>query len=294
VSTSGGDTLSVYGMYLTWDHLAFTSSGAKAFTLATGSGHNVISNCELFNSYGQGLMLAGDNDLVENNLIHDNGTVVGHDHGIYIEGASNIVRGNTIYNNNSCGIQLYNGYGRIAGNNIIERNYIYHNSYVSAAAGHNYSAAIMLATAQPSTIVRYNVMCDNARLAVYEADSSVTGNQITNNVSCYNHGNGYLFDVVGSGTKFSGNISFNDSGFALGDNTTMTSDSNTYFKAGGTPSFVYHGSTMSLASFRTASGQDAHSQIADPKFTSLSSTAFDWTKASSYDFCTSLIPALCD
>src|SRR5262249_595843 len=162
------------GMYLTFDHIAFTETGGagKAFAFATGSGHNVLSNCEMYGAQGQGLMLAGDSDLIINNLIHDNGINVGHDHGIYIEGDNNIVRGNTIYKNNACGVQLYNGYGRIAGGNIIEHNYIYHNSYPSAAAGHNYSAGVILSTGQPNTIVRYNVICDNARLGVYSNDAS--------------------------------------------------------------------------------------------------------------------------
>jgi hypothetical protein len=42
-----------------------------------------------------------------------------------------------------------------------------------------------------------------------------------------------------------------------------------------------------------ASGQDLHSEIADPRFTSVPSSGFDSTKIAIYNFCTSLIPVLC-
>jgi parallel beta-helix repeat protein len=294
-SSKLNDTLSVYGAYLTFDHLTFSDQHkvGQAVALAYGSHDNTVSNCEVYGGQGSGIIVSGDNNLIVNNLIHDNGTHVSRDHGIYLEGANNTIRGNTIYNNFTFGIQLYNGYGRIAGGNLIERNYVYHNGFGSAAGGFNYNAAIILATGQPNTIVRYNILCNNAQYGLYANDSTVTGNQVVSNVSCDNPSGGFFYDRMGAPCTSTGNVSYNDQGFSLGLNTPVTSDNNDYYLAGGTPMFMRSWVLMSLASFRTTTGQDVNSQIADPTFTAGPINGFDWTKASSYNFCTPLIPALC-
>jgi hypothetical protein len=294
-TSTNTETVSIYGSYLTFDHLAFSNQHNPGQVLATvpGANYNVFSNSEIYGSQNIGFVVQSDYNQVLNNSIHDNGTRPNFDHGLYVQGANNVVRGNTIYNNFTYGIQLYNGHGVIAGGNLIEKNYIYHNGYGSAAAGFNYTAGIILSTAEPNTTIRYNVLCNNAQFGLYAEDGTVTGNQVISNVSCYNPSGGFFFQATGSGTTATGNVSYNDNKFAMGLDAPVTSDKNTYFVAGATPMFLWNGSTMSLASFNTASGQDLHSQIADPKFTSVPSSGYDWTQAKSYNFCTSLIPALC-
>ena len=65
--------------------------------------------------------------LIENNLIENCGLWINHDHGIYINGTNNIVRGNVLRGNLAHGVQVYEDEPRAAANCQIYANLIYGN-----------------------------------------------------------------------------------------------------------------------------------------------------------------------
>lgn len=294
-STSGSwETVVVGGAYIVFDHLAVTDQHepGNALTIDHAAHHVTVSNGELFGARGQGILILGNDNLVYRNEIHDNGTHTGHDHGVYVTGARNVIRSNRIWNNNTYGVQLYNETA-VGGNAVVEYNYIYHNGQGAQAQGYNFAGGIVIATGQPSAIVRYNRLCDNARFGLYHNNSQPSA-QITGNVTCYNSGGGLYFDVPGAGTVATGNISFNDGGYALFSRSAVTSDGDDFYSTGAAPRFGWNGSGYDLAGFQRASGQDAHSTLADPRFRNVPGTGFNAAAATGYDFCNTFNPKLCD
>jgi len=293
LTNTSGISLSLTGAYVRVDHLRFTNTTQSAAVAIVAGAHDIhLTNCEIFNAGTSGLFVSGDNNEVSGNWIHNNGSRAALDHGMYVEGANNLIRGNRINDNWAYGIQLYNGYGRTAGGNIVELNYIYHNGYGSPTDDFSrYNSAIIVAGAQPDTIIRYNRLCANMHFAVYITDSE-TGTQLTGNLSCYNPGGAFFLEGAGR-TTLSGNVSYNDGGYALMGVTQVTSDQNTFYRAASPPMFQWNGKTDTFAQYRNASGQDAHSTLDDPHVKSVSATAFDPAQALTYDLCTPLIPQLC-
>jgi hypothetical protein len=108
------------------------------------------------------------------------------------------------------------------------------------------------------------VLCDNADWAIW-VEKAVGGHVIDGNVSCRNGSGGFYFPGPGAGDAFTGNLSYDDGGAALDGRAPLTSDGNTYWKIGGAPLLRWSGTSHAgLAAFRAASGQDAHSRVADP------------------------------
>src|SRR5262249_46835140 len=155
--------------------------------------------------------------------IHDNGAHVEHDHGLYIEGANNIIRSNTVYNNFAFGVHIYNGYalaaGTPTGGTVVEYNYVYHNGYGSYAVDPTQpTSGIIIAYQGPRSTVRYNRVCDNAQYGIYLIDSEPS-NQIYGNVTCFNRLGGSWMKYPGSGNSFTNNVSFQDSVYAFSSNS---------------------------------------------------------------------------
>ncbi len=290
------DTIRVYGSYITLDHLRISDQNdpGQAIWIA-GSSHDVmVSHSEIFGAHGQGILITGDKNTIYRNSIHDNGTHTPYDHGIYIEGGGNLVRSNTIYNNWTFGIQLYDGSNVSHAGNTIEYNYVYHNGFGSTAQDPNApNAGIVIASAHSNSIIRYNTFCDNSQYGIYLIDDQ-DGTQMTGNITCYNRRGGHYMRYPGSGNSLTGAISFNDTGFALSSNAGVSSNSNTFYLTQGSLTWEWGGTSyQSLASFVSASGQDGSSKVADPKFTNVPTGGFDPKLAATYNFCTSLIPAFC-
>jgi parallel beta-helix repeat protein len=294
ITTGNGDTISVYGSYLTFDHLHISCSSGSGQGIAIVAGYHdvTISYCEVANGKGQGITVSGNSNLIYHNLIHDNGSHAALDHGIYVEGGSNVIRSNTIYNNWAYGIQLYDEAGTVEAGNTIEYNYIYHNGYGATSLGNDYLAGLIVATGHPNSVVRYNRFCDNSQYGIL-FENNEPGSQITNNVFCYNGVGGVYTDSVGAGTSITGNVFYNDANWELSSVTGVTSNNNTYEGNNGSPNLQWNGKTESLANFQAGSGQDKNSVVADPKFKNVPANAFDPNSAGSYDFCTQLIPQLC-
>ena len=285
------DAVTLDGAYVVLDHLRMTNlnNPGQVVFINFGASHITISNSEVFGSYGQGILVGGGYNTIYRCNIHDNGSVAPRDHGIYVEGPGNTFRSNVIHDNFTFGLQLYNGYSGTmggGGSNTVEYNYLYGNGFKSKAANPSADVAgMVLAYPGGNNVVRYNVSCGNAEYGFLMLDS-ITNNQLTSNVTCYNAGGGIFMKFPGSGNTVTNNVSYNDSAFALSSNPGVTSDNATYFVSGSSPKLVWEGTSYSLAGFQSASGEDAHSTIADPKFTSVPSTGFKDADAMSYNFCT--------
>lgn len=288
-------TLYIEGGYVTIDHLTFTNYIEYDIGLDIWStAHDVtVSNCEVYGTKGQGVIVTGSHNLFVHNSIHDNGMHFNKDHGIYVEGGYNTFRYNRIYNNWDYGIQFYSGYTTITGgNDIVENNLIYHNGYGAHSLGYTSTAGIILSWRHPNETVRNNVLCDNADYGIFV--ELEPGRQLSGNVTCFNHSGGYRVDPDASSTTLSGNISYMDSGWVLRASSGTTSDGATYWNGGAAPLLQWNGSDYSFAGFQSVSGQDMHSKIADPKLVNVPSSGFDWTKMSTYNFCNTVNPALCN
>jgi hypothetical protein len=289
-------TLAIKGTYLTFDHLHVTNGVEFAIGVDVEvSAHDItLSNCEVYGTKGQGIIVTGQHNTFLRNAVHDNGMHANQDHGIYVQGAYNTFKYNRVYNNWDYGMHLYSGLsGTPAGNNVIDSNFIYHNGYGAHSTGNNYTAGIIVSSQHANVTVKNNVICDNADYGVFT--DSEPNRQISGNVSCFNHSGGFLIAQSGASTALNGNISYMDGGSSLmaysGNSTT--SDNNTYWHGTTAPSLQWNDSSYALAGFRTASGLDAHSSLADPHFTSVPSGSFDSAKMGTYNFCTTLNPALC-
>jgi hypothetical protein len=297
VDSARWDTLSVQGSYLVFDHLHFTDlhNPGSSMEIVAASHDVTLSNCEVYGSLGVGFMLVGSYNLIVRTSIHDNGNTHKNE-GLYIEGAHNTVRNCLIYNNWDYGLQLYDELAVTPtdGYNTIEGNWLYHNGYPCKAAGiSNDTAGMIVSQGHANNIIRNNVFCDNADYAI-QFDVQLPNQNVTGNVSCYNHSGGFFFPAPGTGDVFTGNISYNDAGWALSLEGPVASDNNYYWNGSAAPGFQYNWSAnMTLAQFQAASGQDLHSKIVDPKFKNVPTSGFDSTKMTTYDFCTTLNPALC-
>ena len=291
------DTLSIQGSYLTFDHLRISDLVAQASSVEIiASAHDVtLSNCDIYGSLGVGMIIAGSHNNFLRNRIHDNGSYHKNE-GIYIEGAYNVLRGNLVYNNWDYGIQLYNELvtDGSEGHNLVEGNYVFHNGYGAKNAGiSNDTAGMILSKGHANDIVRNNIFCDNADWAL-QVELNLPNQQVSGNVSCYNHTGGFFFPSPGSNNTFTNNISYNDAAPALSGMAPLVSDDNLYFSTSGAPTLQWNfGGNLSLAAFQSATQQDGHSKVANPGFKNVPSSGFDATRAESYDFCTALNPSLC-
>jgi len=291
------NNLSIQGSYLTFDHLKVTQpyDRGKALEITLGKNHVTLSNCEIYGSVGQGVMLIGDHNTIIRNAIHDNGSYANQDHGMYVEGQYNNIQYNRIYNNWAYGLHLYSESGQPGGNNLVEGNLIYHNGYGGVSSvGSTSTSGMIVAEAHPSDTIRNNVFCDNANYGVV-IRAGLPNNTFTGNVSCYNKRGGFEFEEAGAGDTFTGNVSYNDGGAALSAQSPLVSNKNWYWKVGGSPSLSWGSTTYkSLSAFQSASGQDALSKVADPQFKNVPSASFDSTKITSYDFCSASMTTLCN
>lgn len=299
-ATNGSDldTVRVLGSYIVLDHLRVTDQNNPGQAIWIGdNAHDVtIQYCEVFGAKGQGILISGNGNTVYRSDIHDNGSHPPYDHGIYCDGGNNIIRSNTIHGNFTWGVQVYNGYtsGPVGvGHNLIESNYIWGNGAGSTAAAPSSPAGgMVIGNASNNTTVRNNIICGNAQYGIEVIDQEPS-NALTGNVSCYNAKGGFYMRYPGAGNTMSGNISYNDSVFALSSMSGVASDNDYFYSTTGSPQLVWSGNSYSLAGFQSAGGQDAHSQVADPKFKNVPTSGFSTSAAAGYNFCTTLNAALC-
>lgn len=142
------DGLQIAYSYL--DGVKFNSSGSTVRNCwihhsAHGNPAAVTNSDESFS--GQGVYSSHNLTTIEYSLIEDNGKWLGHDHGCYISGTNNVIRGNVFRNNLAFGIQLYTG---TAGKRVSE-NHVYNNLIYGNGTGNGGKNGFVVWGAPPST-----------------------------------------------------------------------------------------------------------------------------------------------
>lgn len=185
--------------YIIFDRLILDGSTATSGTYegfflddAGGAAHHIrFQNGDVANWRASGVQFAStshDNELLTS-LIHANGITQGQDHGVYIEGDSNILDGNEIYSNaKGWGVHVYNGAGR-ADSNIIRNNNIHNNGTTGNEAG------IILGSGNNNTAYNNLVYANRKGIIMYL--NTPDGTTVYNN-TVYNN------TVVGIQTKDDG------------------------------------------------------------------------------------------
>jgi parallel beta-helix repeat protein len=164
-----------------------------------GNNHELLNNDLSGSPSGYGIYLAGSNNIIDGNSVHDNGA-----HGIHaysdVGGVNNnIFRNNRIYNNGfagqsfgfSPGMILGSGNGNIAYNNLVYNNW----------------GGIQIAYNGASNTQMYNNTIYNntgGTSCIYN-NSSASGTIIRNNI-CYQNNGGIVIEGGSSGVQQSNNL----------------------------------------------------------------------------------------
>jgi parallel beta-helix repeat protein len=188
-------------------------------TVATAAHHIRIKDVEVMNAPNQGILVSrycDDNEFL-NLHVHHNGTDLTTDHGIYIQGSRNLIRGGQWHHNKRYGIHLYQ-YGmsnvvssaRIYGNtrgiissqqadNLITNNLVYQNT----------DRGILLANGNNLKVYN-NTVYNNGQYGIELNSSGVTNAQVRNNIAF-----GHITNIrnIGTNTTLSHNL-FTDPQFA--------------------------------------------------------------------------------
>ncbi|MFL5966271.1 MAG: OmpL47-type beta-barrel domain-containing protein, partial [Gaiellaceae bacterium] len=282
------------------------TGGANGFTISNKSWISV-NGFSISNTAGPGISVQNSSDItITNNHVIDAGEPVsGHaKSGIFLNTVrDSIVSGNTTDHNSSYGIYL-------AGST---RNDISHNTTFSNAQEFQRAAAgIRLYSSTQNTVER-NITHDNEDSGI-ESFTNSNDNLIVNNVS-YNNGDHGIDNYGSTGQRLIGNTVYHNFTAGInveGGSTGATVANNVSVDNGiGSPRTrsdirVENGSTAgttldydlaylttpdvlfvwssvpynTLASFRAASGQEAHGINADPKFVDLANYNFHLTSRS--------------
>jgi hypothetical protein len=227
---------------------------------------DIITGCTVQNLvYGFGLFSDFANGVqMINNTVHNVGATGDQDygHGIYVSGTSSnpIVRGNIIYNCEFTGIQ-FNGDPANITNALIEDNIVHDNGQ----NGFNLDSL-------QNSIIRNNLVYNEdlgATLFTSHAYYS-TGNVIVNNTfyhTASSEGGGGALKIEGGSTNTTilNNILFGGGGVALDISSDSTSGTVSNYNIGESANtFILSaddGNAQTLASWRSATGQDNNSFI---------------------------------
>ncbi len=127
-------------------------SADQAILTAGNTTNLTIKNIELRNSAESCMVSIGSNSLIENNYIHDCGTVNSYLwHGIYYAGTGTIVRNNTFVNIAGYGIHCYSGSSDCTSSQILN------NKLFSVGTASDAQSGGILSDG-PDNIIRYNVV----------------------------------------------------------------------------------------------------------------------------------------
>jgi hypothetical protein len=264
------------------------------FTGSVANSNVTIQNSTVYNTYGDGIVLFHvNNGLIQNSVAHDVGKIpntgVGTPNGIWTWWCNTCtVQFNEVYNvaspsvdGGAFDIDYWND------NNIVQYNYGHDNQ--------GYCIAVFGAGGRATTnsIVRYNVCANNGRLAGWgtglgsrQGDfylntwngGSVDGVQVYNNTFYWDPASNEPV-VVNKGTNLTGssprvfrnNIIVSTVDKLIWSDSSLSFNNNLYWYTGSTsPYWGYNnGWWTSLASYATATGQDAQSLYANPLLNSL-------------------------
>ncbi|MBN9520333.1 right-handed parallel beta-helix repeat-containing protein, partial [bacterium] len=231
----------------------------------------IIRNNVIDNAAWWGILTGfSQNVLIEKNTI----TNTQVQHGIYVGNSADnpIIRNNYVANSRGSGIQINSdasqGGDGVVTNALIEGNTLINNARVLASS-------INLDGVQNS-IVRNNLIYGNRNgIALYQIDGAqgAKNNLIVGNTIVFDAGNGYYpISIVGgsqgsTGNQVYNNILFRTAGSSYGsigiDSASLSGFKSDYnavvdgFNTGGS-------ATITLAQWRSQTGQDAHSVVATP------------------------------
>ena len=250
-------------------------------------------------SFPSGVFLSGVS--ISGNVVHDNGE------GIYLEWTNHSsVSANTVYHNTETSDPAAEGGGielEASSYNIIQKNLVYLNRGNGVEMSNDAGAGTTLTGASHNTI-EYNAIHDNGAHGLFTDDAPSQSNQFQYNL-VWNHVNGECFLANGFGHTFYGNTCWHNStgidlytsgstpvtgGILIKNNIignsikravhiesgvsvgTLAFDHNNYDFGSG-DEFMLVDTAYSLAGWRTASGLDMHSFIANPDFVSSTPSA---------------------
>lgn len=249
--------------------------------------------------FPNGVFLSGIS--VSGNVVHDNGE------GIYFEWTNHSsIASNTIYRNSDTSDPAAEGGGielEASSYNTIEKNLVYSNRGNGVEMSNDAGAGATLTGASHNTI-EYNAIHDNGAHGLFTDDAPSQSNLFQYNL-VWNQVNGECFIANGFGHTFYGNTCWhNSTGIDLytssstpvtgsitvknniiGDSIaravriesgvsvkTLAFDHNDYDFGTG-EEFLLLDTAYTLAGWRSASGQDTHSFIANPEFVSSTPSA---------------------
>jgi parallel beta-helix repeat protein len=247
-------------------------------------------------TFPSGLFLSGIS--VSGNVVHDNGE------GIYFEWTNHSsISANTIYHNSDTADSSAEGGGielEASSYNKIQKNLVYTNRGNGVEMSNDAGAGVTLSGASHNTI-EYNAIHDNGAHGLFTDDAPSQSNLFQYNL-VWKQVNGECFIANGFGHVFYGNTCWhNSTGIDLytssstpvtgsitvknniiGDSivravhiepgvslATLAFDHNDYDFGSG-EEFLLHDTAYTLAGWRSASGLDVHSFIANPGFVSSS------------------------
>ena len=209
-------------------------------------------------NYGDGISIWGNNNLISNNILHENGN-----HGVFIDhGNNNVIEKNVVYDNYHSQIDLH-AMGGSTDNNTIQYNKVY--------MTYHHTAVGIYIESSTNTTVRYNTIVKNSQGIQFEFNS--TG-WIYNNTMYdqYNYAI-YLQDCTGL-IEVKNNIYKNTGSGAFLYSKYITNkeiDYNIFDLSGGAIIAEVNNVEYSvLATYQSVTGFDANSLATDPLFISTS------------------------
>jgi parallel beta-helix repeat protein len=265
INLEGADYVVIDGFTVDNAGGTITRAGIRSVT-----NHHVIIRNNSADRCGTWGILTGFSDdvLIENNVM----TRSVDEHGIYVSNSADrpVIRNNTVWGNSGNGIHM-NGDASLGGDGIIsgalvENNVIYDNGFPAGGSGINGDGV-------QSSVFRNNLLYDNhaSGISLYRIDG---GGPSTNNVVVNNT------VVMASNGRWALNIQSGSTGNQVFNNVLLNLHSfrgSIDISADSLPGFVsdYNvvmnrfttngGSTVqTLAQWRSATGQDAHSVVATP------------------------------
>jgi len=162
-----------------------------------------------------------------------------------VKSSGNTITANYTHDNEDTGVQLYSG----ASGNVVSNNVIVNNGDHGIDVSNSASNAVV-----------NNTVYHNCTSGINVEGSSGTGNTVDNNVSVDNAVYPAYQGI--SCSRKPGNIAVSDA--AIG--TTTVNHNLTWLTTAGTQ--YYYGARLTLAGFRSASGQASADVYADPKWVS--------------------------
>src|SRR5689334_4237883 len=200
------------------------NNNVEGFSINQGSHHIRLQNCEVRNTYTNGIGiwwgnnngLSSDYNEILNCTIHhiaSNGGDgsnqpfgYGRGHGIYVTTSNNIIRGNTFYDVGEYSIHQWVGSPQFANNNIIEGNTVTRSGHNTTRYGKVCCAGIT-ANVGSGTIVRNNIVYGNEVNGI-EIGASCINCKAYNNTT-YNNPTWNIYSSDGgSGIEVRNNIAY--------------------------------------------------------------------------------------